>query len=164
MYSQRIVIACAAALALATPVFADEAMSPSGAGAKTYDFTAQNGSGETGTVTLAPSSDGKATTVTISLKGAPAEAQPAHIHPGSCAKLDPKPLYPLKSVVDGKSTSTVEQPMAKLIAGGMAVNVHKSANDLATYVACADLGGSMKSDSMTKGGAMMKTPAASPSP
>ncbi|MBD5657194.1 MAG: hypothetical protein IAI50_18740 [Candidatus Eremiobacteraeota bacterium] len=124
--------------------------------AKTYKFAAQNGSGETGTVSLASAVAGKGTTVTIALKGAPADAQPAHIHTGSCAKLDPSPKYPLKSVTDGKSMTTVDVPMDKLIAGGFAVNVHKSTSDIKTYVACADLG-------MMKGDAMMK-PMGSPTP
>ncbi|MBD5633379.1 MAG: hypothetical protein IAI49_02770 [Candidatus Eremiobacteraeota bacterium] len=100
---------------------------------------AQNGSGETGTVTLTPDGAEK-TTVVVSLKGAPAEAQPAHIHEGSCAKLNPAPKYPLESLKDGKSTSTIGAPIATLVGGGFAVNVHKSADDLKDYVACGDLG------------------------
>jgi opacity protein-like surface antigen len=136
MIKRNFLIASAMALCIAAPALADDMMKSD---AKTYKFTAQNASGETGTVTLKPAGD-DSTTVTIALTGAPAEAQPAHIHPGSCAKLDPKPKFPLTNVVDGKSTTTVKEPLSKLIAGGFAVNVHKSTNDLGTYVACADLG------------------------
>jgi hypothetical protein len=153
MSFQRISIICAVAFAMTAPVLADDAMKPM-AGEKTYTFKAQNASGETGTVSLAPTEDGKSTMVTIALKGAPAEAQPAHIHMGPCAKLNPKPAYPLKSVVDGKSVTTVAVAMDKLTTGAYAVNVHKSVSDIATYVACADI---------TKGDAMMK-PMGSPSP
>jgi hypothetical protein len=153
----QITLLCAAAVGLAAPVLADDAMKMSGD--KTYDFAAQNGSGETGTVSL-KAAGADATLVTVSLKGAPAEAQPAHIHKGSCAKLDPKPLYPLSNVVNGMSTTTVKEPISKLTGGGLAVNVHKSTADIATYVACADLGGSM----MMKGDSMKMSPAASPSP
>lgn len=129
----------AAALVVATPVLADDDdMKPAAKSTETYAFAAQNASGETGTVTLAPTSD-DTTTVTVNLKGAPADAQPDHIHPGTCAKLDPKPMYPLTNVVDGTSTTVVKASMAKLTAGGFAVNVHKSTSDLGTYVACADL-------------------------
>ena len=125
MITKRITIACAVALAMTAPVLADDAMK-SMAGSKSFTFAAQNGSGETGTVSLAPTADGKSTTVTVALKGAPEAAQPAHIHMGSCAKLDPKPAYPLKNVTDGKSTTEVAVPMAKLTGGGFAVNVHIS--------------------------------------
>jgi len=136
MNVRNMLIASAAALCIAAPAFADD-MGAMKTDAKTYKFAAQNDSGETGTVTLKP--DGDSTTVTIALTGAPAGPQPAHIHPGTCAKLDPAPKFPLSNVVDGKSTTTVKESISKLTAGGFAVNVHKSTDDLKTYVACADL-------------------------
>jgi hypothetical protein len=96
----------------------------------------QNKSGETGTATITPQGGNK-TQVVLEIKGAPADAQPAHIHDGSCASLDPKPRIPLQNVTNGKSTTTVDLPMAQVMKG--AVNVHKSASDLKTYVACGDL-------------------------
>jgi hypothetical protein len=137
MIKRNILIASIAALCIAAPALADD-MGAMKSDAKSYKFTAQNGSGETGTVTLKPAGD-DSTTVTVAITGGPADAQPAHIHPGTCAKLDPKPKFPLSPVVDGKSTTTVKEPIKELLGGGFAVNVHKSANDLATYVACADL-------------------------
>ena len=104
---------------------------------KKFTIGAQNSSGETGTVTLTPQGD--KTLVVIKLTGAPATAQPAHIHMGTCAKLDPKPTYPLTSVVDGMSTTTVDVNFMKLMASPFAVNVHKSPTEIATYVACGDL-------------------------
>jgi hypothetical protein len=154
MNAKHLSVACAVVLGMATPVLAADTMLP--AGSKTFPISAQNGSGETGTVVLSPALGGAATSVTIALKGAPDVAQPAHIHMGSCAKLDPKPTYPLKSVTDGKSTTTVQVSMDKLSAGSFAVNIHKSADDLATYVACGDISGK-------KGDAMMM-PMSSPSP
>lgn len=97
----------------------------------------QNGSGETGTATLTDTKAGLK--VVISLKGAPATAQPAHIHKGSCAKLDPKPEYPLTSVVNGKSTTVVKGVTIGEIIGKTAINVHKSPTAIATYVACGDV-------------------------
>jgi hypothetical protein len=35
--------------------------------------------------------------VVLVIEGAPAEAQPAHIHDGTCASLDPKPRIPLQN-------------------------------------------------------------------
>jgi len=136
MNVRKILIASAAALCIAAPAFADDMAMKTDA--KTFKIAAQNGSGETGTVTLKPDGD-DATTVTVKLTGAPSAAQPAHIHPGTCAKLDPAPKFPLTNVVDGKSTTTVKESVAKLTAGGFAVNVHKSTDDLKDYVACGDL-------------------------
>ena len=109
-------------------------------GGKVYALHAQNGSGQHGTVALKPR--GSKTVVEIHLLGAPGSSEPAHIHSGSCSKLNPAPKYPLTPVVDGISETTVNQPLAALTAGGLAVNVHKSAADLKTYVACGDLANS----------------------
>jgi Cu/Zn superoxide dismutase len=138
MNVRNILIASAAALCIAAPAIADDMGGAMKTDAKTFKIAAQNGSGETGTVTLKPDGD-DATTVTVTLTGGPSTAQPAHIHPGTCAKLDPAPKYPLSNVVDGKSTTTVKETIAKLTAGGFAVNVHKSTDDLKDYVACGDL-------------------------
>jgi Cu/Zn superoxide dismutase len=113
--------------------------SDSTAGSKVYTLTAQNGSGETGTVALVP--QGEKTMVVVLLAGAPSGIpQPAHIHVGPCAKLDPTPKYPLTSAKDGVSMTTIDQPLAKLVNSGFAVNIHKSADDIKTYVACGNLG------------------------
>ena len=99
---------------------------------------AQNKSGETGTAKLTP--EGDKTKVEISLKGASkAGSQPAHIHDGSCAKLDPKPKYGLSNVENGKSSTEVPVKIDELTGGNLAINVHKSAADLKTYVACGDI-------------------------
>ena len=101
----------------------------------TVQLGEQNKSGESGTATI--TQQGDKTQVVLQMKGAPAEAQPAHIHNGSCASLDPKPRIPLQNVTNGKSTTTLSMPMSEVTKG--AINVHKSATDLKTYVACGDL-------------------------
>ena len=101
----------------------------------TVKLNEQNKSGESGTVTITP--QGNKTQIVVELKGAPAAAQPAHIHAGSCANLDPKPKIPLQNVVNGKSTTVIDMPMSQVMNG--AVNVHKSTEDIKTYVACGDL-------------------------
>jgi hypothetical protein len=106
-------------------------------GGKVFAINAQNGSGQHGTIAL--KSRGPKTVVEIHLLGAPNTAEPAHIHSGSCSHLNPAPKYPLTSVVDGISETTVNEPFSVLIAGNLAVNVHKSASDLKTYVACGGL-------------------------
>ena len=106
----------------------------------TVKLDAQNGSGETGTATFTP--QGNKTQVVLQMTGAPADAQPAHIHDGSCAKLNPAPKIPLQNVVNGKSTTVLEMPIKEVMAGG-AVNVHKSTEDLKTYVSCGDVASHM---------------------
>src|SRR5437879_3003409 len=68
-------------------------------------MNAQNGSGESGTATL--SEENGQLMVTLDLANGPAGPQPAHIHRGTCATLDPKPLYPLTSVTNGKSVTNL---------------------------------------------------------
>ena len=97
---------------------------------------AQNNSGESGTATLTPAGD--STKVVLDVKGAEG-TQPTHIHKGTCDKLDPKPAFPLSPVVNGKSETTVKAPMKDLTTGGYAINGHKSAQDLKTYVFCGDI-------------------------
>ncbi|MBV9080029.1 MAG: hypothetical protein JO102_02800 [Elusimicrobia bacterium] len=95
-----------------------------------------NGSGESGTAILRDTKAGLVVMLTLTgSKG----IQPAHIHKGSCTKLDPKPWYPLKNVINGKSTTTVPGVTIGEIIGKSAINVHKSLKDLPTYVACGDV-------------------------
>jgi hypothetical protein len=101
----------------------------------------QHGSGESGKATLTPL--GEQTKIVLELRDRSAspvaQPQPAHIHRGSCAKLDPRPAYGLADVKEGASTSTVAVPLSKLRSGGFAINVHESAAEIETYVACGNL-------------------------
>ena len=99
----------------------------------------QNNSGESGTATLTKQSDAQ-TKVVLSVAGAPSSAQPVHIHKGTCASLDPKPAYPLSPLVNGKSETVVNAPIDELTKGGYAINGHKSAQEVSTYVFCGNLG------------------------
>lgn len=100
----------------------------------TVALKAQNDSGEVGTATLLQR--GNTLTVTVSIKDGPTTPQPAHIHTGSCAKVGGV-SYPLANVISGKSTTTLKDvSLASLQTGGFAINIHKSAADLGTYVSC----------------------------
>jgi hypothetical protein len=146
----RLILPCAVVLGAAAPVLAQYGAAPtetssaqSGSmsattGSQIFTVAAQHGSNETGTVTLGPSGTGK-TAVSIDITGAPAEPQPAHIHKGTCANLDPAPAYPLNNVVNGHSKTVVNVPLASLTAGGFAVYLHQSLTDIKDYVACSDL-------------------------
>jgi len=100
---------------------------------------AQNNSGETGTATLFDGAKGLIVKLRLS-GGAEGVDQPAHIHKGTCEKLDPKPTYPLKFVHDGQSETVIEGvTLAQLQKAPFAINVHKSAKEAAIYVACGNL-------------------------
>ncbi|HUP27599.1 MAG TPA: hypothetical protein VM409_04120 [Chloroflexia bacterium] len=105
----------------------------------TLEMGQQNNSGESGKATLTDMGNGKIKVV-LDLNNGTADPQPAHIHKGSCANLDPTPLIPLNNVVNGKSETEVEATMA-MLTSGHAINVHKSATDIPTYVSCADIKG-----------------------
>jgi hypothetical protein len=128
------VLALAAGASIAVAGIAQAAMQP-----MQFKLHAQNGSGETGTATLLQSGDN--VIVKVRLAGAPSGVpQPAHIHMGTCDKLNPKPTYPLHNVTDGTSETTVPNvKLSDLTSGTFAINVHKSTSDLGTYVACGDL-------------------------
>ena len=114
------------------------------------DLGEQNGSGESGTATL--TQEGGKTMVVIDLKNGSTTAQPAHIHKGTCAKLNPTPEYALTNVQSGKSTTTVSVSLDSLKSGSYAINVHTSASDLKTYVACGDIGSGKSSGGSGGGG------------
>lgn len=105
----------------------------------TVKMAAQNGSKQDGTATIAQKGTGIA--VMVKLNNEPASAsEPSHIHEGTCAKLNPAPWKPLKNVVGGTAQSTVAGvTIADLTKGHYAINVHKSLNDLKTYVSCGDI-------------------------
>lgn len=136
-------MAVAAAAALTAPAFAtsNSKLNAENTHSKTalnINMGALNGSKEDGMASVKDVSGG--VLVKIALTNASANAQPAHIHKGTCAKLDPAPWKPLNNVVGGKSTTTVPGiTVADLKKGHFAINVHKSASDLKTYVSCGDL-------------------------
>ena len=104
----------------------------------TIPMKALNNSNENGTATLTQQSDG--VKVVVTLKNAPATAQPTHIHIGTCGNINKAPEYALVSVTNGTSTSVVKGvKLDDLLKGHYAINVHKSADDLGTYVSCGDI-------------------------
>jgi hypothetical protein len=107
--------------------------------AMTIDLEEQNGSGISGSATIAPSGTDEIR-VTLTLSGGEGGvARPAHIHEGSCADLNPTPKYPLENVVGGRSETTVRVAATDLLDGEFAINVHESEDNAGRYVACGDL-------------------------
>ena len=76
---------------------------------------------------------------------------PSHVHAGTCADLDPNPAYPLNDVTPVSPEarpgdvevghSTIDVTLEALLASPYALNVHASAEDVATYIACGDIAG-----------------------
>lgn len=135
----------------------DEAMMKKDEGAMMKSYTVamkeQNGSKQIGTATIVDV-DGKAKVTVKVTAGAKDVAQPAHIHVGAC----PTPgavAYPLSAVVNGMSETTLAISTTELMSKlPLAVNVHKSKDEAATYVSCGDI----VADAMMKKdeGAMME--------
>jgi hypothetical protein len=82
-------------------------------------------------------------------------AHPAHIHAGSCAELG-EVIYPLTDValpagemmgatgghpVEISDTNLPDVPLQTILDGEHAVNVHLSADEIGTYIACGNIGG-----------------------
>jgi Cu/Zn superoxide dismutase len=129
-------------LVVLVAVLAGAALLPAAISARTrslnLDMQAQNSSKQDGTASIAR--HGSGLRVTITLKNEPAGAsEPAHIHGGTCAKLDPVPKVALNPVVDGSSVTDMPAPSSP-VQGARAINVHKgTGEDLKVYVSCGDI-------------------------
>lgn len=124
----------------------------------TFKLNAENGSNETGTATLTPVEGG--VKVDLKVAGTGDVAQPVHIHTGQCGpKLNPKPAYPLTTIQNGTSSTTVKGvTLEQLESGDYAINAHKSTSDVATYVACGNIPAAKGGDAMKPAPAASKYP------
>ncbi len=105
----------------------------------TVRLEAQNNSGQYGTASLWPEGS-QQTKVVIALSNAPpGMPQPAHIHRGSCDKLDKAPRWSLNALKDGKSVTLVPVSLETILRERTAINVHKSAIETQVYVACGNI-------------------------
>jgi hypothetical protein len=128
-----------ALIGAATALMLAACSSPAG-GDRSVELMLQplNESGVSGRVTLTALDDAT-TRVVIDVDSAGHPSMPAHIHPGSCAELVPQPVYALENVIDGQSTTAVSAPLDELLAGGQALNLHRSNEEMDVYTACVDL-------------------------
>lgn len=132
---RKFAIMAAAAMAL----FAFSGMAYAQGDTVTVTMNEQNGSGQIGAAALVDAGNGQ-TAVAINItSGAEGVGQPAHIHKGTCANLDPRPAFPLTDVMNGTSETIVNASFAELTSGQYAVNVHKSGTEASTYVSCGDI-------------------------
>jgi hypothetical protein len=104
----------------------------------TIQLKTQNNSGQSGTATLTDMGN-NTTKVVVDLANSPAGPQPLHIHEGTCTNLTAQPKYPLTSLMNGKSETTVQVALSDLLASPFAVNAHKSTTEAAVYVACGEI-------------------------
>jgi hypothetical protein len=128
----------------------DTAGAGSGDGPVTIQLDEQNGSGQTGEATFTAAGPAE-THVVVEVTNPPAESQPIHVHKGSCAEIDPEPLYGLPNLMDGRTETTISAPLDELTAGGLALNAHRSDEQLDLYVACGNLPGSVSGVTDTSG-------------
>lgn len=128
-------LAVAAVIMLATLISACQATSAGPP--RTIALETLNDSGVTGTVAFSDVNGRTRVDVAVDPAGNP--DMPAHIHPGTCAELVPQPKFPLENVRNGTSTTVVPSSITELFAGNLAVNIHKSNDDLKTYTACVDI-------------------------
>lgn len=104
----------------------------------TVKLEALNNSGQNGTATLRP--DGKKTKVVIELSNVQTRvAQPAHIHMGTCEKLDKAPKWPLEPVKNGRSVTLLPVSLDAITKDKTAINVHKSETEPQSYVSCGNI-------------------------
>jgi hypothetical protein len=133
---RRLTLALGLALSLLT--FVALAANASAANPITIQVKTQNNSGQAGTATLTDMGNGT-TRVVVDLANSPAGPQPIHIHEGTCANLTPQVKFPLTNMVNGKSETMVNVPLATILASPHSINVHKSPQEAAVYVSCGEV-------------------------
>jgi hypothetical protein len=107
----------------------------------------QNSSGVSGSATLTQL--GNNLIVKITSKGGN-DLEPVHIHKGTCANLGAV-VHPLTTLHNGDSVTTIKgAKLSDLLAGEYAINAHKSASEIGTYIACGNIraSGSMSGSHM----------------
>jgi hypothetical protein len=96
-----------------------------------------NGSGISGDATLTDNGDGT-TTIDVLVDGATGD-HPMHLHSGTCEELGDV-VEPLTNVdAEGSSVTDVALPLSDILAAQHSINIHLSADEIDTYVACGSL-------------------------
>ncbi len=121
--------------AAATAAAAATIPPPAAPAAITVPLGELNHSGESGTAVITDEFD-HGTRIVLQLTGAPSGTQPAHIHLGTCDNVAPKPSFPLKNVVNGRSDTLLSVPFDEIRKGAYLINIHTSPTRLEPYVSC----------------------------
>jgi hypothetical protein len=157
------------ALALTVPVLAlaapaGQAGTPTVVSPLTITLNQQNNSGESGTAVLTDLGNGQ-TKVDVTITGEPEGlSQPEHIHKGTCDNLDVNPAYALQPLVNGKSTTVVQVSLSDLLVTPYAINGHKSAQEISTYVFCGSITTAAATATSTTAATLAPTEAATTAP
>ncbi len=109
-------------------------------GAIRYPVTEMNGTGINGLVIV--KGDTRSSTVTVIMQGTPAGGKhPMHFHAGNCDSGGDV-VVPLNDLdgTTGTSRTVVNVPYGTIIGGDHYLNVHLSADDIGTIVACGEVG------------------------
>ncbi|MDA1279755.1 MAG: hypothetical protein O3B95_06885 [Chloroflexi bacterium] len=115
-----------------TPVITTE----NGVTRVTVHLSSFEGAGQVGTATL--SSSGDTTLIEIAVSPRASDAQPIHVHAGSCDDVGPV-IHALRNVVNGKSSTIIDRPLGEILGGDVLINVHASFADASNYTACGPL-------------------------
>ena len=133
-------VAAMAASLLAVPVIANAQTGR----AVTIPLAAANSGGDTasgvnGTATLTDIGGGR-TRVDIRVSVGPggSASMPNHIHTGRCPGVAAV-TYPLNAVTNGVGTTEVSAPLADLLSGTYAINLHRSAAEASVWVSCGNV-------------------------
>lgn len=105
-----------------------------------YPVSAASDSGITGLVIV--KGDTRNSTVTVLLQGTPAGGKhPMHFHAGNCDS-NGDVVVPLNDLdgTTGTSRTVVNVPYGAIVGGDHYLNVHLSADDMGTIVACGEVG------------------------
>jgi len=105
-----------------------------------------NGSGVGGSALVTHAASSGGTSVTLMVTGAPPNgSHPWHIHSGRCGESggsivgQPSAYTPVQIGADGTGRAQVTLPFPIPSTGDFRVNVHRSASDMGTIVACGNL-------------------------
>ncbi|MFW6195096.1 MAG: hypothetical protein ACOC5M_01065, partial [Chloroflexota bacterium] len=123
----------ATATATPTPVVSED---PDGGLELTVHLSEPSGRYQSGEAVL-NSANGQ-TRVTVNVSPPRDEAQPAHVHAGSCDDVGPV-VHFLENVVTGYSETLLDVPMNEIADGGHVINLHLSSDRFEVYTACAPI-------------------------
>ena len=97
------------------------------------------GSGQSGSAVLVALGSETNVVVTVSVSpGGPGVGQPLHIHSGTCEDLGGVD-FPLTTLLNGRSESTIAVSLQTLLDGRFAVNLHESGSNAGNFVSCGGI-------------------------
>ncbi|MEX0761475.1 MAG: hypothetical protein WD333_03435 [Dehalococcoidia bacterium] len=107
-------------------------------GLTSIDIHLSEPTGEYQTGRLVIKDEGESIRLIVDVSPPQPNAQPIHIHQGSCENVGDV-LDVLQDVVNGHSETVVVRDLADITDGDHVVNIHLSASAFATYTACGDI-------------------------